>query len=71
VIERVHVALAASPSVLVTATLEDALGVEERVNNPRTVRERPNWSIALPQPLERLTTDPFVLRLARAMRRGR
>lgn len=71
VIERVHAALAASPSVLVTATLEDALAVEERVNNPRTVRERPNWSIALPQPLEALTADPFVLRLARAMRRSR
>ncbi|MDQ2941987.1 MAG: 4-alpha-glucanotransferase [Chloroflexota bacterium] len=71
VIERVHAALAASPSLLVTATLEDALAVEERVNNPRTVRERPNWSIALPRPLEDLTAEPFVLRLARAMRRGR
>ncbi|MDQ2933894.1 MAG: 4-alpha-glucanotransferase [Chloroflexota bacterium] len=71
VIERVHASLAASPSLLVIATLEDALAVEERVNNPRTVRERPNWSIALPRPLEDLTADPFVLRLARAMRRGR
>jgi 4-alpha-glucanotransferase len=71
VIERVQASLASSPSVLVTATLEDALAVEERVNNPRTVRERPNWSIALPRSLEALTTDPLVRRLARAMRRGR
>ncbi|MDP9244962.1 MAG: 4-alpha-glucanotransferase, partial [Chloroflexota bacterium] len=71
VIERVQTSLASSPSVLVTATLEDALAVEERVNNPRTVRERPNWSIALPRSLEALTTDPPVRRLARAMRRGR
>jgi 4-alpha-glucanotransferase len=71
VIERVQASLARSPSVLVTATLEDALAVEERVNNPRTVRERPNWSIALPRSLEALTTDPLVRRLALAMRRGR
>lgn len=69
VIELVHAALARSPSALVTASLEDALAVEERVNNPRTVRERPNWSLALPRSLERLMADPLVLRLARAMRR--
>jgi 4-alpha-glucanotransferase len=69
VIERVHASLAGSPAVLVTAALEDALAVEERVNNPRTVHERPNWSIALPRPLEALIADPLVLRLARAMRR--
>ena len=70
VIERVHSSLAGSPCVLVTAALEDALAVEERVNNPRTVRERPNWSIALPLALEALMADPLVLRLAGAMRRG-
>lgn len=70
VIERIHAALAASPAALVTAALEDALRVEERVNNPRTVRERPNWSIALPRSLEALVTDPRVTRLARVMRRG-
>jgi len=70
VIERVHSSLAGSRSALVTAALEDALAVEERVNNPRTVRERPNWSIALPLALEALMADPLVLRLAEAMRRG-
>ena len=70
VIERVHAALAASPAALVTATLEDALRVERRVNNPRTVRQRPNWSIALPRSLEALMADPRVKRLARVMRRS-
>jgi 4-alpha-glucanotransferase len=69
VIERIHAALAASPAALVTAALEDALRVERRVNNPRTVRQRPNWSIALPRSLETLMTDPRVKRLARVMRR--
>ena len=69
VIERIHASLAASPSALVTASLEDALAVEERVNNPRTVRERPNWSIALPRSLDALMADPRALGLARVMRR--
>ncbi len=70
VIERIHAALAGSPAALVTAALEDALRVEQRVNNPRTVRQRPNWSIALPRSLEGLMRDPRVKRLARVMRRG-
>jgi 4-alpha-glucanotransferase len=52
VIERVHARLAEAPSVILTATLDDALAVEERPNMPGTVSEWPNWSIALPVPLE-------------------
>ncbi len=70
VTETVHAALARSPSALVTASLEDALAVQERVNNPRTVRERPNWSRALPEPVEALVADRGARRLARMMRRG-
>jgi len=64
--------LAASPACLVSATLEDALRVTERPNIPGTGPEqRANWSRALPAPLERLTRDPFVSNLAKAMRLGR
>jgi 4-alpha-glucanotransferase len=67
---ELHRGLAASPSMLVGATLEDALGVETRPNVPGTVPPaRPNWSVALPVPIERLATDPRVVRLAEALRR--
>lgn len=59
-----HRLLAESPSMLVTATLEDALAVEERPNYPGTTTERPNWSLALPVPLEELETHPGPAALA-------
>jgi 4-alpha-glucanotransferase len=52
VIERVHADLATAPCLLLTATLDDALAVEERPNMPTTVDEWPNWRLALPRPLE-------------------
>jgi 4-alpha-glucanotransferase len=62
-----HRALAASPAALVVATLEDAMLVAERPNNPRAARD--NWSRALPSPIESLRRDPFVGRLVRALHR--
>ena len=57
-------------AALVAATLEDALGVEERPNLPGTVApQRHNWSIALPVPIEDLSTHPRVVRLVSALRR--
>ena len=53
-IERVYADLARAPCLLLTASLEDALAVEERPNMPATVDERPNWRLALPLPLEDL-----------------
>jgi 4-alpha-glucanotransferase len=53
----------------VTATLDDALAVRERPNLPGTTQERPNWSLALPMPLERLETASLVLRVAAALAR--
>jgi 4-alpha-glucanotransferase len=70
VVSTVHRRLATSPSVLVAATLEDALRVETRPNLPGTVSsQRDNWSIALPKPLEDIETDPRVLSLTEALRR--
>jgi 4-alpha-glucanotransferase len=62
---------ASTPSVLVTATLEDALVVEERPNMPGTTDEWPNWSLALPEPLEDIEADPRVRRLIDAIVEGR
>jgi 4-alpha-glucanotransferase len=69
VAEAAHRALAAAPSRLVTATLEDAVGVPERPNRPGTTTEWPNWSLALPLSLEELEADPRPARLAAALRR--
>ena len=72
VIRAAHAALAAAPSAVITATLEDALAVEERVNLPGTVEpQRANWSLALPVAIEELRNDPFVASLAEALGRDR
>ncbi|HEX6140693.1 MAG TPA: 4-alpha-glucanotransferase, partial [Candidatus Limnocylindria bacterium] len=66
----IHRALAGAPCAMTAATLEDALLVGERPNVPGTTAEqRPNWSLALPLPLEALLEDRRLGRLARAMRR--
>ena len=70
VVERLHRRLGASPSMLVVATLEDALGVAERPNIPGTVPpQRDNWSLALPVPVEELAERPDVRSVVDALRR--
>jgi 4-alpha-glucanotransferase len=70
-IQRVHERLAEAPSVIVTATLEDALAVAERPNMPGTVDEWPNWSIALPAPLEAIEQAPLPRAISRTLAVGR
>ncbi|MDQ4097907.1 MAG: 4-alpha-glucanotransferase, partial [Actinomycetota bacterium] len=62
--------LAQAPSMVLTATLDDAAVCEERPNVPGTTDERPNWSIALPVPLEELEQSPTPAAIADALRRG-
>jgi 4-alpha-glucanotransferase len=71
VIVRVHAALAQAPSWLVTATLEDALGLVEPPNRPGTHREWPNWSLALPFTIEQIERHPLARSVAQAMTEGR
>jgi 4-alpha-glucanotransferase len=59
-----HAFLARTPSMLVAATLEDAVATSERPNVPGTIDQHPNWSILLPVPIDELATDPRVRRLA-------
>ncbi|MDQ3106326.1 MAG: 4-alpha-glucanotransferase, partial [Actinomycetota bacterium] len=66
VVQRVHELLAEAPSMIVTATLDDALGVEERPNYPGTTVET-NWSVALPVPLDDLLADPRLAEIARTL----
>ena len=71
VVARVHECLGQAPSRILTATLDDAMAVEERPNMPATTDEWPNWSIALPEPIETLERNPVAARIARALRRRR
>jgi 4-alpha-glucanotransferase len=73
VVAGVYAALAEAPSVLLAATLEDALGVEERPNVPGTTYspwprpgQWPNWSLALPAPIESFVDAPLPRRIAAA-----
>ncbi len=61
--------LARAPSQLITATLEDALGVEQRPNMPGLASQRPNWCIALPRTFEEIRRNEFILRFAKILRR--
>ena len=69
VVARVHEALARAPSRILTATLDDAMAVEERPNMPATHDEWPNWRLALPAPIEALKTSRLAKRIARALNR--
>jgi 4-alpha-glucanotransferase len=61
--------LGQAPSMVVTATLEDALAIEERPNMPSTLDQWPNWSLALPRTLEELQQDPLPRAIAAALGR--
>ncbi|MFT8394745.1 4-alpha-glucanotransferase [Propionibacterium sp.] len=56
--------LADSPSIIVLASLEDASLVRARPNIPSIVGRYPNWSIALPRPVEEIMIGPLIHDLA-------
>jgi 4-alpha-glucanotransferase len=66
VIAAAHQRLAEAPCVLLSATLEDAVGQAPRPNMPGT-RDRPNWSIPLPVWVEDLPGHPLATRLANVL----
>ncbi len=71
VVEALHARLARAPSAVVTATLDDCLAVPERPNMPATTDTWPNWSLALPVPLEQALDDPRTRRVAGLFSRRR
>lgn len=71
-ITRAHRLLAEAPSVMIAATLEDALALEERPNIPGTTgAQRANWSIALPALLEAIEANPLAASIGRILDRRR
>jgi 4-alpha-glucanotransferase len=69
VIERAYALLAAAPSMVKIATLEDALAVTRRPNIPGTTSERPNWSLPLPFPIEDIEGHPLAHQIAQLLSR--
>jgi 4-alpha-glucanotransferase len=64
VVVEAYRALAAAPSQVLVATLEDAVGEARRPNMPGTVDEWPNWSVPLAVPLEELVSSDQADRIA-------
>jgi 4-alpha-glucanotransferase len=69
VVERTYADLARAPCLLLAASLDDALAVEERPNMPTTVDEWPNWRLALPTPLEEIAQAHLSAAMAARLRR--
>ena len=68
VIDGAYRILAAAPSRIVTACLDDALAVEERPNIPSTNQDQnPNWSIALPAPIEEIISSELADKIAASL----
>ncbi len=67
VVERAYRALAAAPSVLKLATLEDLCLSELRPNVPGTTVERPNWRLPLPLTIEEIVRSPIPAQVAAAL----
>jgi 4-alpha-glucanotransferase len=71
VITGAYKLLARTPSRILTAALEDAIAVEERPNIPATTPDQnPNWSVALPIPIEELMNSELPERIAAVLRRA-
>jgi 4-alpha-glucanotransferase len=69
VVRGAYRSLSEAPCSVLTATLDDAVVVEERPNFPGTVDEWPNWRIALPRPLEDIEASPLAADLAAVLSR--
>jgi 4-alpha-glucanotransferase len=59
--------LAEAPCRILTVALDDLAAVAERPNMPGTIDAWPNWSIALPEPIEDLEASPLAAVVARHM----
>jgi 4-alpha-glucanotransferase len=70
VVEGAYKLLGNAPSRIVTAALDDAALALDRPNFPATTCDQnPNWSIALPAPIEDLMKNALPRRIARALSR--
>ena len=68
-IRNAYAALARAASAVLVANLDDALAVSERPNMPGTIDQWPNWSLALPGPLEEIESASLPNAIANSLRR--
>ena len=68
-VERAYRLLGQAPSMLLSATLDDALAEVRRPNMPGTT-DRPNWSLPLPVLVDDLPGHPLVQKVARTLAGG-
>jgi 4-alpha-glucanotransferase len=68
-VRRAHELLAKAPSLLLSATLDDAVAEQRRPNMPGTT-DRPNWSLPLPVRVEDLPGHPLLQEIARTLSEG-
>jgi 4-alpha-glucanotransferase len=65
----VHRLLAEANSMVIAATLDDALLVEERPNMPGTTDQWPNWKLALPVTIEEIQRRELPRQIAEVLNR--
>jgi 4-alpha-glucanotransferase len=65
----VHRLLSEAKSMVIAATLDDALLVEERPNMPGTTDQWPNWRIALPSTIEEIQRRELPRQIAEILNR--
>lgn len=70
VVRAAHRLLGRAPSVLLTATLDDAIAEPQRPNVPGADDGRDNWSLALPVPLDELVDHPVARDVAEILARA-
>jgi 4-alpha-glucanotransferase len=68
-VKRAHELLSRAPSLLLSATLDDAVGEWRRPNMPGTT-DRPNWSLPLPVLVEDLPAHRLLQDVARTLADG-
>ncbi len=68
-VEQAHRLLAQAPSLLLSATLDDAVGEPRRPNMPG-VNGRPNWSLPLPVLVDDLPGHPLLRSVVRTLAEG-
>jgi 4-alpha-glucanotransferase len=66
--QAIHAFLARTPSRIMMASIEDAIGEPCQINMPGVVEQYPNWSRKLALTLEELQEDPRPWELAAAVR---
>ena len=66
-VEAAYQSLGQAPCAVLAVNLDDSLAVEDRTNMPGTLDQWPNWSIALPEPLDEIRRASLPRRIAASL----